>query len=292
MSRLPSLTFCLLFALASACSDDDDSGPTDAGQDARRDGSSACVMADCQNLQRPRVSCPPPTVAEFSCVRTFDQKCTWGQERCAPGADGGATVGRRLHRRHRRRPGRRGSRRAGRLLNRPGRYFEGLAAGRSPSPLEAPDPVPWSGLAPAPSPGASSRTRGAAIAQGANPLSGTGIERLDPDLPRLTLLPLGAPLALAGQQRGLQELVDQRGGVGQHRPPVLVGREPSLQLERLDREVGAPQRHRPLAQGPVGPHLGGEPGQHVRFGQAQGRDLRSRLGRRRRGDHSLDRHHP
>jgi hypothetical protein len=92
MSRLPSLTFSLLIVLASACSDDE-SGPTDAGQDARRDGSSACGLADCQHLQRPRVSCTPPTVPEFTCVRTFDQRCTWGQERCAPGADGGATTG-------------------------------------------------------------------------------------------------------------------------------------------------------------------------------------------------------
>jgi hypothetical protein len=87
MSRLPSLAFAVLFALSGAC--DDESGPTDAGQDARRDGSSGCAMADCQGIQRPRVSCTPPTVPEFSCVRTYDQRCTWGQERCAPGSDGG-----------------------------------------------------------------------------------------------------------------------------------------------------------------------------------------------------------
>ncbi len=69
MSRLPSLAFAVLFALSGAC--DDESGPTDAGQDARRDGSSGCTMADCQGIQKPRVSCTPPTVPEFSCVRTL-----------------------------------------------------------------------------------------------------------------------------------------------------------------------------------------------------------------------------
>ena len=89
MSRLPSLTLALLLALAGAC-DDGDSDPTDAGQDARRDGSSACRMADCQDMKQPGGACSPGTVAEFTCVRTFDQKCVWGQERCVPGADGGA----------------------------------------------------------------------------------------------------------------------------------------------------------------------------------------------------------
>lgn len=87
MTRLPRLTFALLLALTGAC--DDESGPTDAGQDARRDGSSGCTMADCQAIRQPGLSCTPPTFPEFTCVRTPDQRCTWGQERCAPGADGG-----------------------------------------------------------------------------------------------------------------------------------------------------------------------------------------------------------
>jgi hypothetical protein len=87
MTRLPRLTFALLLALTGAC--DDESGPTDAGQDARRDGSSGCTMADCQAIRKPGLSCTPPTFPEFTCVRTPDQRCTWGQERCAPGADGG-----------------------------------------------------------------------------------------------------------------------------------------------------------------------------------------------------------
>jgi hypothetical protein len=89
MTRLPRLTFALLLALAGACSDDE-TGPTDAGQDARRDGSSGCTMADCQAIPKPRLSCTPPTFPEFTCVRTNDLRCAWGQERCAPGADGGS----------------------------------------------------------------------------------------------------------------------------------------------------------------------------------------------------------
>lgn len=88
MSRLPRFTLALALALSAACSDDE-TGPADAGQDARRDGSSGCMMADCQAIPKPRLTCTPPTFAEFTCVRTADQRCTWGQERCAPGLDGG-----------------------------------------------------------------------------------------------------------------------------------------------------------------------------------------------------------
>jgi hypothetical protein len=93
MSRLPRLAFALLVAtLAGAC-DDDGSGSTDAAADARRDGSSGCTLADCQGIPKPPVACMPPTVAEFTCVRSFDLRCGWGQERCAPGADAGTEAG-------------------------------------------------------------------------------------------------------------------------------------------------------------------------------------------------------
>ena len=88
MSRQPRLTFALLLTLFGAC-DDDGPGPTDAGRDARRDGSSGCMMADCQTMPKPRLTCMPPSFPDFTCVRAADQRCTWGQERCAPGLDGG-----------------------------------------------------------------------------------------------------------------------------------------------------------------------------------------------------------
>jgi hypothetical protein len=89
MSRLPGLQIAALVALLTACSDDG-AGPTDASQDARRDGSTTCRPADCQALPRPRLTCPAGTVADFTCARSFDQRCEWAQPRCGPGADGGA----------------------------------------------------------------------------------------------------------------------------------------------------------------------------------------------------------
>ena len=277
MSRLPSLTFCPAVCPGRRLSDDE-SGPTDAGQDARRDGSSGCTMADCQASRGPASAAPRPPSPSSPASAPSTSAAPGARSAARPGPTGDAADGRRDRRRDRhrpRRPGRRGSRRAGRPLKglEPAPLLRGRGGGPEPfRPLVALGRVPWPGLgAVAARRRQQTRTRGAGRAAGA-PAGRCG----DPaSRPRPCPPDPSCPSARHSPWRGSNEAsrnssISAAASASTGRQSSSVVNRPSSS-SRLGREVGAPQRQRPLAQGPVGPHLGGEPGQHVRLGQPQGR---------------------